>query len=171
MGLLDFFKRKPATESMKEEEKEKCSVFFSPIKGQAAMLSDTPDEAFSKKMMGDGVVIFPEENKVYAPADADVVFVFPSKHAIGLKTEQNVELLIHVGINTVLLGGEGFKVFVSDGQKVKKGDLLMEFDMEYLKNNAPSLATPFIITNLEDNQSLKNIKLGEVTNTDIVFEV
>ena len=171
MGLFDFFKRKPAKESMKEEEKEKYSVFFSPIKGKVSMLSDTPDEAFSKKMMGDGVVIFPEENKVFAPADCDVVFVFPTKHAIGLKTDQNAEFVIHVGINTVSLGGEGFKVFVSDGQKVKKGDLLMEFDMEYLKNNASSLATPFIITNLEDNQSVKNIKLGDVTNTDIIFEV
>ena len=124
---------------------------YCPLKGKVAPITEAPDPAFADKMMGDGVVIFPDSNTVYAPCDGNVGFVFPTNHAIGLVAENGLELLIHVGIDTVNLEGVPFNVLVTDGQEIKKGDKLMEFDKEYIEKNAKSAATPFVITNLEDD--------------------
>ncbi|SET19621.1 PTS transporter subunit IIABC [[Clostridium] polysaccharolyticum] len=144
-------------------------VLGCPIKGNVKSVTEAPDAAFSEKMMGDGIVIFPTDSVVYAPMDCEISFVFPSKHAIGLVTETGLEALIHVGLDTVKLEGQGFHVFVKDGDKVKRGDKLMEFDLEYIREHAADTATPFIITNLADNQSLSILKIGEVdVDTDII---
>src|SRR5699024_2624659 len=102
-------------------------ILSSPFNGQVYGIERAPDEAFASRMMGDGYVVFPEDGQVKAPEDGQVLFVFPSRHAIGLKTEDGMEYLLHIGVDTVKLDGKGFQVFVADGQKVKKGDLLMEF--------------------------------------------
>ena len=146
-------------------------MFKNPIKGSVASITEAPDAAFSEKMMGDGVVIIPEDNAVYAPCDAEVTFVFPTKHAIGLTAEGGLELLIHVGLDTVKLEGNGFNVLVNDGDKVKQGDKLMEFDLEYIRQNATSVATPFIITNLGDGQEINLTKTGESQVGDEIFTV
>lgn len=152
-------------------KKQNKNEFACPIKGRVEDLSNTPDEAFAGKMMGDGVVIFPEEGVVYAPSDIEVSFVFPTKHALGLRTEEGLELLIHVGIETVKLDGEGFNVFVKEGDKVKKGDKLMEFDLETITQKASSIATPVIVTNLSPKQSVEVLKQGSTLVGEQLFKV
>ena len=158
----------------KKETKENSNFkeiakFSSPVKGIATLIEETPDEAFAGKMMGDGIMIMPEESTVFAPCDGEVLFVFPSKHAVGIKTTDGFEILIHIGINTVELNGEGFEAFVASGDKVKKGDKLISFDIEYIKDKVPSMATPFIFTALNENQRVKLIKKGEVNALEDVL--
>nr|WP_297936249.1 PTS transporter subunit IIABC [uncultured Lachnoclostridium sp.] len=153
------------------KENTESVVFACPLKGKVDSITTAPDPAFSEKMMGDGIVIVPTDNVVYAPMDCEIAFVFPSKHAIGLVTDSGLEALIHVGIDTVKLEGQGFNVFVNDGDKVKRGDKLMEFDLEYIRNNAADIATPFIITNLPDNQSINILTTGDVEVNTEVMEV
>ena len=164
----------PAPEAKQEDTNQGSTesvVFACPLKGKVDSITTAPDPAFSEKMMGDGIVIVPTDNVVYAPMDCEIAFVFPSKHAIGLVTDSGLEALIHVGIDTVKLEGQGFNVFVNDGDKVKRGDKLMEFDLEYIRNNAADIATPFIITNLPDNQSIHILKTGDVEVNTEVMEV
>lgn len=161
-------------EDNKQETKENLNFkeiakFSSPVKGIAAPIEETPDEAFAGKMMGDGIMIMPEDSTVFAPCDGEVLFVFPSKHAVGIKTTDRFEILIHIGINTVELNGEGFKAFIASGDKVKKGDKLISFDIEYIKDKVPSMATPFIFTALNENQRVKLIKKGEVNALEDVL--
>lgn len=140
------------TEQKTVDKKEE--VFSSFVEGRAADISEAPDEAFAGKLMGDGIVMFPKGNTIYAPADATIETVFPTKHAIGLKTKQGTEILLHVGIDTVKLDGKGFTVFVKDGDSVQKGDKLMEVDLNYIAENAASTAIPMVFTNLEPNQKI-----------------
>ena len=140
----------------------KTVVLGSPLTGTAADLSETPDEVFAQKMMGDGAVITPADGKVYAPADGTVVFVFDTNHAIGFKTDDDVAMLLHFGIDTVKLKGEGFNVLVKAGQQVKKGDVLMEADLDFISKNAHSIATPVLCTELKSNQKLRRIGDGSI---------
>jgi glucose-specific phosphotransferase system IIA component len=137
-------------------------ILSSPLTGEAQDLSETPDEAFASKMMGDGAVVTPIDGNVVAPADGVISFVFPSKHAVGLTTTDGLELLIHIGIDTVKLDGKGFETFVKDGDKVKKGDKLLSFDLEFVKDNAPSLASPCICTALSSKQKIRLLKTGAI---------
>ena len=140
-------------------------TFATPITGKVCDISESPDPAFAGKIMGDGFVVFPEDNVVYAPCDASVEVVFPSKHAIGLKSEKGVELLIHVGLDTVSLNGEGFTTFVEVGDKVKKGQKLLEFDAEFIKSKGLQTATPVVITNMSENQKIEWTKTaGNIYN-------
>ena len=134
----------------------------SPLTGIAKDLSEAPDAAFAEKMMGDGAVIIPTDGYVLAPADAEVCFVFPSKHAVGLRTKDGIELLIHIGIDTVSLDGKGFEAFVKDGDMVKQGDKLLKVDLDFVKENAPSIASPYICTALNSKQKIRLLKTGEV---------
>ena len=145
-------------------------VFVSPLKGEAKLITETPDPTFAQKMMGDGIVIFPEAGDVYAPCDATIQFVFDTKHAIGMTSSEGIEILIHAGIDTVKLGGKGFKVLVENGQKVAKGDKLMEIDLEYIRANAPSDAVPLVFTNLGEHH-LELLKLGQVVPGDELIRV
>jgi PTS system D-glucosamine-specific IIC component len=137
-------------------------VLDSPLTGKAEDLSKAPDEAFASKMMGDGAVVTPTDGTVVAPADGFISFVFPSKHAVGLTTNDGLELLIHVGIDTVKLDGKGFEAFVKDGDKVKKGDKLLSFDLNFVKENSPSLTSPCICTSLNDKQKVRLLKTGDI---------
>lgn len=146
-------------------------VISSPITGEAADLTTAPDEAFAQKMMGDGAVVTPTETIVRAPENGEVCFVFDTKHAVGFLTESGISLLIHVGIDTVKLNGEGFKVFVENGQKVKKGDPLLELDLEFLKENAPSITSPVLCPELTDKQKVRLLKEGTLTAGEELFAV
>ena len=143
----------------------------SPITGLAADLSTVPDEAFAGKMMGDGAAVTPEDPYVRAPEDGEVAFVFDTKHAIGFVMDSGVSMLIHVGIDTVKLNGEGFEALVESGQTVKKGDPMLKLDLEYLKAHAPSLASPVLCTELEDNQRIRLLKEGPVKAGEPLFEI
>ena len=167
-----------AVPEVKEEKKEekaaevvKTVVISSPVTGVAADLGTAPDEAFAGRMMGDGAVVTPENPVVRAPEDGEVCFVFETKHAIGFLTDTGISLLIHMGIDTVQLNGKGFKVFVETGQKVKKGDPLLELDLDYLKQNAPSLVSPVLCTELEDNQKIRLLKEGNIQAGEPLFAV
>lgn len=146
-------------------------VIYSPVNGTAADLSETPDEAFAGRMMGDGAMVLPSMPEVYAPEDGEVCFVFETKHALGFQTDSGIAMLLHMGIDTVNLNGEGFEVLVQGGDKVKKGDLLMRLDLEYLKAHAPSLASPVLCTELGENQKIRLLTTGEVKAGDPLFAV
>ena len=146
-------------------------TIYSPVTGTAADLSETPDEAFAGRMMGDGAMVIPEEAAVCAPDDGEVCFVFETKHAIGFQTASGIAMLLHMGIDTVNLNGEGFEVLVKDGDQVKKGDVLMKLDLEYLKSHAPSLASPVLCTELGENQKIRLLTTGPVKAGDALYAV
>ena len=152
-----------------EEDAESCQekhIICSPFNGKAASITEAPDEAFSSKAMGDGYMVIPADGQVLAPEDGEVLFVFPSKHAIGLKTGDGMEYLLHIGVDTVKLDGKGFETFVKDGQKVKKGQKLMEFDLEYIRANAASEACMAVFTGLTEGREIHMVKTGEVRALD-----
>ncbi|SFC89373.1 glucose-specific PTS transporter subunit IIBC [Clostridium uliginosum] len=137
-----------------EKSSINCSIIC-PIGGQIIPISEVPDDVFSEKMMGDGFAIVPEDNIVYSPIDATIATLFPTKHALGLVSNDGLEILIHVGMDTVNLKGEGFKSFVTQGDKVKAGDKLLEVDFNSIKDKVPSIITPVVFTNLNENAELK----------------
>lgn len=163
------------TGSMAEKKAEgkliRSEIISSPVNGVAADLSEAPDEAFAGRMMGDGAIVIPEEPKVVAPEDGEVSFVFDTKHAIGFVTSSGTELLLHMGIDTVKLNGKGFEVLVKDGDKVKKGDLLMKLDLAYLAEHAPSLASPVLCTELSENQKIRLLKSGNIQAGEALFAI
>lgn len=164
----------PEVSEQKEDAGQKVVdriVISSPITGVAAELSTAPDEAFAQKMMGDGAVVTPEDPYVRAPEDGEVAFVFDTKHAIGFVTESGISLLIHVGIDTVKLNGEGFEALVESGQEVKKGDPMLKLDLDYLSKNAPSIVSPVLCTELEDNQRIHLLNEGQVKAGEPLFEI
>ncbi len=141
-------------------------ALFAPVAGEVHPIEEAPDEAFASKMMGDGYFVYPTEETVYAPADGEVVFVFDTKHAIGMKADDGTEYLLHIGVDTVALGGKGFEVFVENGQKVKKGDRLMTFDDAYIKEHAKSDACLVIFTGLGEGRAVNLSKTGTAKALD-----
>lgn len=152
----------PAAEVPEAEKR----YFNSPFTGALHPITEAPDEAFASKMTGDGFFVYPTDNTVYAPEDGTVTFVFDTKHAIGMTTSDGLEYLLHIGIDTVKLNGQGFKVFVENGQDVKKGDKLMEFDDDFIKKNAPSDACLCIFTDLEEGKEVHVTHTGDVNALD-----
>ncbi len=150
---------------------EKLEVFTSPLAGDLKTISQTPDEAFASKMVGDGLVIFPTGKTLYAPCDAQVTLVFPTKHAIGLTSLKGTEILIHIGIDTVSLDGQGFEVFVKTGDRIKQGDRLMEIDLAFIADNSPSTATPIVFTNLREDQKVVLLKEGAIEAKQEAFAI
>jgi PTS system D-glucosamine-specific IIC component len=156
----------------KDKKVVKTVIISSPIDGVAAALETAPDEAFAGKMMGDGAVVTPTGAVVKAPEDGEVSFVFDTKHAIGFETASGLSLLIHVGIDTVKLNGEGFEALVETGQKVKKGEPMLRLDLDYLKKHAPSVTSPVLCTELdEDNQKIRLLKEGKISAGEALFAV
>lgn len=165
-GILGF-KEEPASvksgqvETVMEEAQETEDgnngelILASPLKGRVISLSEVPDETFASGVLGDGVGIQPAEGKVYAPFDCTVAAVFDTKHAIGLETSDGVELLIHIGMDTVKLNGEPFTVYVEAGETVKAGGLLVEFDMDKIKAAGLDTVTPVIVTDPGKYKSIK----------------
>lgn len=137
-----------------ESSVKRGRTLYSPFTGTVKPITEAPDPAFAGKMMGDGFLVEPENGIVLAPEDAEIVFVFPSKHAIGLKTKDGVEFLLHIGIDTVKLDGKGFEVFVKDGDSVKRGDKLMEFDLQYIREHAPSDVCLTVFTGLKEGEEI-----------------
>lgn len=170
-GSIEEVAEDTQVEITEEKKVKETIVIASPITGLAADLATAPDPAFAGKMMGDGAAVTPMHPVVKAPADGEVVFVFDTKHAIGFATDLGISMIIHIGIDTVKLNGQGFEVLVSAGQKVKKGDELMKLDIDYLKSNAPSIVSPIVCTELSDNQKIRLLKEGEVKAGEDLFAV
>lgn len=157
MGLFDFFKKKENSNTLE---------IYSPLNGKVIPLEEIPDEAFASKIIGDGVGIEPTGDTIYAPCDADDISIFDTNHAISFETKEGLELIVHFGIDTVKLDGKGFERIAQDGQSVKKGDPLIKFDLDFIKENAKSHKTPVIISNMEMIENIERssgeIKAGEL---------
>ena len=136
--------------------------FASPLDGKLVPITEVPDQVFSERMMGDGFAIIPSEGIVVSPVDGEIISVFPTKHAISIKSDSGHEMIIHVGIDTVKLNGKGFEPKIADGEKIKKGQMLMTFDLKYIESNAKSTITPVVFTNLRDGEKVDLVKQGEV---------
>ena len=162
MGLFDFFKKKKDGEELFE--------IYSPLNGTIIPIEDIPDEAFATKIIGDGVGIDPTGDTIYAPGDADDISIFDTNHAISFETSNGLELIVHFGIDTVKLDGQGFTRLVEDGSSVKKGDALVKFDLDYIKANAKSHKTPVIISNMDVVEELVR-STGSIKAGDVLMKV
>lgn len=137
-------------------------VFVSPLKGEVKPIAEVPDQVFAGKMMGDGFAIIPSEGTVVSPVDGKIVNLFPTKHAIGILSDNGREILIHVGIDTVNLKGEGFETLVLENDHVEKGQPLLKVDLDYVKEHATSTITPIVFTNLAEGEKIVIEKQGPV---------
>ena len=155
----------------KNEEKINPNHLYAPMAGQAVPVTEVPDPTFAEGMLGNGIAIIPSEGKVCAPCNATVDMMFTTGHAVSLIAESGAEILIHVGLETVSLEGKPFKVHVASGDKVKKGQLLMEVDLEAIKAAGLNTITPMLVCNCADYTTF-NTKVGNaVTNDDVVIEI
>ena len=169
--LTMFFYKKDETETEVVETKLTEETILAPLNGEVKPLDQSSDAAFASGALGKGVVIVPSEGKVYAPVTGTVTVLFPSLHAIGITSDAGVELLIHIGINTVQLNGEGFTAHIKQGDHVTVGQLLVEFDMEKIKEAGYSLETPVLVTNHADLKEVKNISESLIKAQDALIEV
>ena len=141
---------------------EETNELYAPMKGEVLDVSKSADPAFASKAMGEGVAINPSEGVIYAPADGTISLIFPTKHAMGITLNSGVELLIHAGIDTVKMEGKGFETFVETGVKVKKGDKLLSFDMDLVKEKGYQTQTMFLVADAKG----KEVEVIEATNAD-----
>lgn len=154
-----------------KKPKETKETIFSPLTGEVKTIEEVPDPVFSQKMMGDGFAIEPADGTVVSPVEGEIIQFFPTKHAIGIRSQTGLEILIHVGLETVSMNGEGFTGFVSEGDKVKVGDRLLSFDLDLVREKATSTITPIVITNgdvLETVEKLVESGQAEKGRTAIV---
>ena len=152
----------------KKEEQVQELVLNSYMKGKVVDITEVPDPVFAQKMMGDGFAIIPEEGKLVSPVAGEIIQVFPTKHAFGIKSGE-VEILIHVGLETVAMKGEGFEVAVSAGDRVEVGQTLLTYDLELVKEKAKDVITPCVVTNMDAIEGINVLKLNE--NVDFSQEV
>ena len=148
----------------------KNETLSSPLTGNLVKLPDVPDPVFASGMMGQGIAVEPTIGKVMAPADAEVTTLFPTGHAIGLKTSGGAELLIHVGMDTVQMNGDGFKPHVAQGDRVKKGQLLIEFDISKIKAAGYPIITPVLVTNSASYKEIKPVEGATVSGGDNLID-
>ncbi|WP_124068422.1 PTS glucose transporter subunit IIA [Clostridium sp. E02] len=173
MGILDnLFGNKekkeldtPVVKSITCEPK----TVYSPLKGTVIPLSEVSDPVFAEEVMGPGVGIEPEEGKLYAPVDGEIVSVFPTGHAIGMKTEDGMELLLHIGIDTVQMEGEGFHAVVKQGDHVKAGELLVEFDCAKIKEKGYHTTTMVLVPNAALLGTMSQPHTGAVEPLEMLF--
>ena len=162
----------PAVDAKEEEKAPSMRIeIASPVKGTEIPLSEVKDEVFSKNIVGKGAAVIPAEGKVYSPVDGTVASVFDTKHAIGLVSEDGVEILIHVGLDTVELGGQHFTAHVAQNDKVKKGQLLLEFDIDAIKAAGYDTVTPVIISNTDSYLDVLAADAGEINAGDMLITI
>jgi len=168
----DKAEEKPQTEGAENTETNgKTITLYSHMNGTAVKLEDVEDEVFSQKILGEGAAVEPSEGKLYAPCDGKIDSVFDTKHAVNMVSDDGVEILLHIGIDTVKLGGQYFEAHVSDGQEVKKGDLLISFDMDKIKAAGYKVTTPIIIGNTDDYASVEPVAQNSVSAGDMILKI
>lgn len=163
MGLFDFFKKK-------KETAEEWIEIYSPLNGKVLDLSEVPDEAFAGRMIGDGCAIEPSEGSVFSPVKGEID-IFETNHAVSFETEEGLEMIVHFGIDTVKLNGEGFVRVAEAGSEVNPGDELVKYDLNFIKENAKSTRTPIIINNMDEVEELKVVATGDVKVGDLLMKV
>ena len=150
-------------------KKEKVIDIVAPMTGKIVKIENVPDQVFNQKMIGDGLAIEPTEGTVVAPFDGEVVQLFPTKHAIGIRDKNGIEVLIHIGMETVALNGDGFESYVKQGDQVKLGQKLIAFNIGWIKDKAESLISPVVITNLDKVESFMKSEEDTVTGGESVL--
>ena len=173
---LDELFNDETVETVVEDKKEAKTtsekiLLSAHLNGEVIALEDVEDEAFSSKVLGDGVAIEPSEGKLYSPCDGKVDMVFDTKHAINIVSKDGAEILLHIGIDTVKLNGQFFKAHVSDGQEIAKGELLISFDIEGIRKAGYKTTTPMIVCNSDDYSSIKTVTSGTVTAGAELLEI
>ena len=148
------------------KKKEKKHMVGSPAKGKAVSLKEVNDPTFAEEMLGKGAAVIPEEGKIYAPADGEIGMVFDTLHAVSMTTDFGAEILIHIGLDTVKMKGDGFTGHVKAGDHVKKGDLLLEVDLEKVKTAGYDTITPVLVCNTPDYASVEGIQADAVNAGD-----
>lgn len=165
---------KQGSEEYQEEFEENAGmqkIICSPMTGRVIPLEQVCDEVFAEKLIGDGVAVIPEEPYVYAPEDGEVTLLYPTGHAVGMRLDNGTDLLIHVGIDTVKLGGAGFETLVAQGQRVVKGTQLLKLDLPYLIKHARSMESPVLCVSLEAGQEVRLLKTGTVEAGEALYEL
>ncbi|MFK4784692.1 PTS glucose transporter subunit IIA [Fusobacterium sp. MFO224] len=160
MGFFDMFKGK---------KKQNVIEIFSPLNGKVIPLEEVPDEAFAQKMIGDGCAIDPTEGAIYSPIAAEID-IFDTNHAVSFETKDELEMIVHFGIDTVKLNGEGLKR-VATSNEASVGDKLVEYDLAFVKENAKSTKTPIIITNMDIVDKIEVVAKGDVKVGDLLMKV
>ena len=154
MGLFDKLFGSKENKSVEVE-------IYAPISGEIVNIEDVPDVVFSEKIVGDGVAVRPIGNKIVAPVDGVIGKIFETNHAFSMESKEGVELFVHFGIDTVELKGEGFTRIAQEGQSIKRGDTVIEFDLPLLESKAKSVLTPIVISNMDEIACIVK-KSGEV---------
>ena len=153
------------------KKKEEGLMVASPIKGKTVELSQGSDPTFGECMLGKGVAILPAEGKVYAPADGEISMMFETHHAVSMVTTEGIELLIHIGLETVALKGDGFEAHVQSGDQVKKGDLLLSMDLENIKAAGYDIISPIVVCNTDDYTDVQGIPSKQVSAGDQIIKI
>jgi glucose-specific phosphotransferase system IIA component len=153
MKMFDFFKKK-----------NREIILMAPFEGEIVDITKMSDQVFSQKLLGDGVAVIPSSNMALAPCDGEITQIFATNHAFGITTKEGLQVLVHIGIDTVMLKGKGFKRIKEPGHIVKKGEPIIEIDMDYIKSMGKDIITPLVITNMEKVENMdKNYENREET--------
>lgn len=169
MGLFDKFKKKAKQENITIETEKGC--IYMPIEGEVIPLKEINDGVFSEGILGNGCGIKPLEGKLYAPFDAEVVQVADTKHAIGFFNNEGIELLVHVGMDTVQMNGNGFEPLVKVGDKVKCGQLIMNFSIPEIEKAGYVTTTAVVITNTDEHEKIDVVKSGQASKLEKIIQV
>ncbi len=166
---ISDFKEAPTQE--KEEKKDTECELYAHLNGTVVALEDVEDKVFSEKVLGEGIAIEPTEGKLYAPCDGKIESIFDTKHAVNIVSDNGCEILLHIGIDTVKLNGEFFESHIKDGQTIKKGDLLISFDIDEIKKAGYKTTTPMIVCNTDDYESIKTVALGKISAGSEIIKI
>jgi len=167
MGFFDSLKKAVSGNTQSND----TINLVAPLSGEIVAIEDVPDVVFAEKIVGDGIAIRPTGNKMVAPCDGEIGKIFETNHAFSLESDTGIELFVHFGIDTVELKGEGFTRIAKEGQKVKAGDTIIEFDLEFLKGKAKSILTPVVISNMDEIKELQKMSGSIEVATDVVLKI
>lgn len=167
MGLFDKLK------SLVSDDKNSTGNIdiIAPISGEIVNIEDVPDVVFAEKIVGDGIAIKPTGNKIVAPVDGTIGKIFETNHAFSIESDNGIELFVHFGIDTVELKGEGFTRLAEEGQKVQKGDLVLELDLPLLEEKAKSTLTPVVISNMDEIKELTKLTGSVVVGETVIMQI
>ena len=167
MGFFDSLKKAVSGKTQTESTID----LIAPISGEIVAIEDVPDVVFAEKIVGDGIAIRPTGSKMVAPCDGTIGKIFETNHAFSLESDTGIELFVHFGIDTVELKGKGFTRIAEEGQKVKMGDTIIEFDLAFLTENAKSILTPVVISNMDEIKELQKMSGAVVVGIDPVLKI